>query len=118
MRSPLRRRPVNPVAAPAVSGFSPSTASASGGSSHVVSGSNFETTYAVLVGGTSATFSVSSVGLSFTAPAKAAEVYPVYVYTAGGSAYALLTYTGGGDALLTEGGDTLTTEAGDRLVLE
>lgn len=114
----LRRR-YTPRTQPTISAVSPSSASPSGGSVHVISGSFLETTTTVLVGGTSVSFTAASTRVTFTLPAIATETYPVEVITSGGSSR---LYPGlfvlavnsiqleDGTDLLAEDGTTLQTE--------
>ncbi|MFL6374365.1 MAG: IPT/TIG domain-containing protein [Pyrinomonadaceae bacterium] len=76
-----------PIPAPSVTGVSPTSGSTSGGTSVVITGSNFTGATAVSFGGTAATsFTVNSATqITATAPAHAAGTVDVTVTTSGGT---------------------------------
>jgi GH25 family lysozyme M1 (1,4-beta-N-acetylmuramidase) len=77
--------PYTYVAAPTVSGVSPNSGPASGGTSAVITGTNFDDATAVSFGGAAATFNVvDSTTINATTPAHAAGAVEVSVTTTGG----------------------------------
>ncbi|MEA4841450.1 MAG: GEVED domain-containing protein [Bacteroidales bacterium] len=76
-----------PVAAPTVTGISPTSGTTSGGTSVVITGTNLTGATAVSFGGTAATsFTVNSATqITATSPAKSAETVDITVTTSGGT---------------------------------